>query len=329
MVAYARSNVPQWSVILDRSRSEIFGDARRSLVIELVLIAGATLIGLALLAWILTRARAEARTLGERARNRRQRYEEEHRVAVTLQRSLLSELPRIPGVDSAGRYQAGSTGLEVGGDWYDVVQRPDGIVHISVGDVAGRGVAAAALMGQLRNAFRAYAYDNTSPAEIMWRLIRHMGDDEMATAICITIDPAARLLTYSSAGHPPPLLRDDDSGSTRRLDLAQAPPLGFAAPEAVIEGRLALPARATLLAYTDGVIERRDQVIDEGIERLESAFASADPGLAAGELVDKLIHEVAEVTAADDDVALVVMRFLGRPVAPPEKDRPGDLAARG
>jgi serine phosphatase RsbU (regulator of sigma subunit) len=184
-------------------------------------------------------------------------------------------------------------------------------------------------MGQLRNAFRAYAYDNTSPAEIMWRLIRHMGDDEMATAICITIDPAARLLTYSSAGHPPPLLRDDDSGSTRRLDLAQAPPLGFAAPEAVVEGRLALPARATLLAYTDGVIERRDQVIDEGIERLESAFASADPGLAAGELVDKLIHEVAEVTAADDDVALVVMRFLGRPVAPPEKDRPGDLAARG
>jgi serine phosphatase RsbU (regulator of sigma subunit) len=328
VVAYARSNVPQWSVILDRSRSEIFGDARRGLVIELVLIAGATLIGLALLAWILTRARAEARTLGERARNRRQRYEEEHRVAVTLQRSLLSELPRIPGVDSAGRYQAGSTGLEVGGDWYDVVQRPDGIVHISVGDVAGRGVAAAALMGQLRNAFRAYAYDNTSPAEIMWRLIRHMGDDEMATAICITIDPAARLLTYSSAGHPPPLLRDDDSGSITRLDLAQAPPLGFAAPEAVIEGQVALPAHATLLAYTDGVIERRDQVIDEGIERLESAFASADPSLAAGELADKLIHEVAEVTAADDDVALFVMRFLGSPVAP-EKERPADLAALG
>ena len=328
VVAYARSNVPQWSVILDRPRSEIFGDARRSLVIELLLIAGATLIGLALLVWILARARAEGRALGERARNRRQRYEEEHRVAVTLQRSLLSELPRIPGVDSAGRYQAGSTGLEVGGDWYDVVQRPDGIVHISVGDVAGRGVAAAALMGQLRNAFRAYAYDHTSPAEIMWRLIRHMGDDEMATAICITIDPAARLLAYSSAGHPPPLLRDDDDRSTTRLDCAQAPPLGFASPESVIEGQVALPARATLLAYTDGVIERRDRVIDEGIDRLESAFASADAELAAGELADKLIHEVAEVTAADDDVALVVMRFLGSPVAP-VKDHPGDLAALG
>ena len=104
------------------------------------------------------------------------------------------------------------------------------------------------------------------------------------------------------------------------------PPLGFASPESVVEGQVALPARATLLAYTDGVIERRDRVIDEGIDRLESAFASADPELAAGELADKLIHEVAEVTAADDDVALIVMRFLGSPVAP-GKDRLGDLAA--
>jgi serine phosphatase RsbU (regulator of sigma subunit) len=191
-----------------------------------------------------------------------------------------------------------------------VMQRSDGVVHITVGDVAGRGVAAAALMGQLRNAFRAYAYDHTSPAEIMWRLIRHMGDDEMATAICITIDPASRRLTYSSAGHPPPLLRDDDSGAITRLDLAQAPPLGFASPAAVIEAELALPRRATLLAYTDGVIERRDRVIDEGIDRLEEALRSADPGLSADELADKLVREVAEVTAADDDIALLVMRLL-------------------
>ena len=93
-------------------------------------------------------------------------------------------------------------------------------------------------------------------------------------------------------------------------------------PKPWSKAELALPARATLLAYTDGVIERRDQVIDEGIERLESAFASADPELAAGELADKLIHEVAEVTAADDDVALVVMRFLGSPVACPSRTAP-------
>ncbi|MDP9255603.1 MAG: SpoIIE family protein phosphatase [Actinomycetota bacterium] len=325
VVAFARATVPQWSVILDRPRSEIFGDARRNLLIELALTIGAALFGLALLAWILVRARAESRALGEQARRRRLRYEQEHAVAITLQRSLLSAIPPIPNVDSAARYQAGSTGLEVGGDWYDVLERPDGIVHISVGDVAGRGVAAAALMGQLRNAFRAYAYDHTSPAQIMWRLIRHMGEDEMATAVCITIDPASRRLTYASAGHPPPLLRDDDVGSTTRLDLAQAPPLGFASPDAVSEAEVALPRRATLLAYTDGVIERRDRVIDEGIERLETAFRSADRGLSADELADTLIREVAVVTAADDDIALLVLRLPALPApAEPELAASGD-----
>ena len=326
VVAFAHSKVPQWSVILDRPRSEVFGGARRSLLIELALIAGATLLGLALLAWILNRMRDETHALEEQARRRRLRYEEEHRVATTLQQALLSELPRISAIDSAARYQAGSTGLEVGGDWYDVVQRPDGIVHVSVGDVAGRGVAAAALMGQLRSAFRAYAYDHTSPAAIMWRLIRHMDADEMATAICLTIDPVLRQITYSSAGHPPPLLRDDDSGETTRLGLAQAPPLGFATPEAVIEARVALPSRSTLLAYTDGLIERRDRVIDEGIERLEAAFRAADPGMSAEALADTLIREVAEVTAADDDIALLVMRLLDLPMIV-ESERGGELAA--
>jgi serine phosphatase RsbU (regulator of sigma subunit) len=325
VVAFARSPTPQWTVILDRPRSAIFGDARRNLWIELAITTGAALLGLALLAWILVRARAEARHLGEQARTRRKRYEQEHTVAITLQRSLLSAIPVIDEIDSAARYQAGSTGLEVGGDWYDVVQRPDGIVHITVGDVAGRGVSAAALMGQLRNAFRAYAHDHTSPAEIMWRLIRHMSEDEMATAICMTIDPAARRLTYASAGHPPPLLRDDDTGAVTQLDLAQAPPLGFATPEAVIEAEVALPRRATLLAYTDGVIERRDRVIDEGIERLAEAFGSADPGLTADELADKLIREVAEVTAADDDIALLVLRLLAEPAdAEPDTCASGD-----
>jgi serine phosphatase RsbU (regulator of sigma subunit) len=326
VVAFARASVPQWSVILDRPRSEIFGDARRNLFIELALTTGAALFGLALLAWILVRARAESRSLGEQARRRRLRYEEEHAVAITLQRSLLSAIPSIPHLDSAARYQAGSTGLEVGGDWYDVVERPDGIVHISVGDVAGRGVAAAALMGQLRNAFRAYAYDHISPAEIMWRLIRHMGEDEMATAVCITIDPASRQLTYASAGHPPALLRDDDTRAVTRLHLAQAPPLGFASPDAVVEAKVALPRRATLLAYTDGVIERRDQVIDEGIDRLAQAFRSADPGLSADELANMLIREVAVVTAADDDIALLVLRLPAlSATAQPERASSGDV----
>jgi serine phosphatase RsbU (regulator of sigma subunit) len=321
VLAYARARVPQWTVILDRPRSEIFASARRSLAAELILVGGAALIGLALLAWVIARERLEAREQREAARRRRLRYEQEHRVATTLQRSLLSGVPQIDAVDSAARYQAGSTGLEVGGDWYDVLRRPDGVILVTVGDVAGRGVAAAALMGQLRNAFRAYAYDHSSPAEIMWRLIRHMGVDQMATAVCIAIDPHTRELTYASAGHPPALLRDDSSGVVTRLDLRQAPPLGFVSPEAVHETRIALPRYATLLAYTDGVIERRGEVIDEGIERLESAFRAADRHAPAAELADTVIHDVAEVTAADDDIAVLVMRFLdlaARFESPPE-----------
>jgi serine phosphatase RsbU (regulator of sigma subunit) len=329
VLAYARSSVPQWTIVLDRPRSEIFATARRSLLVEGGVIAAITLIGLLLLARILVRARAEAHEERERSRRRRQRYEAEHEVATTLQRSLLAPIPVIPGIDAAARYQAGSTGLEVGGDWYDVLRRSDGIVHVIVGDVAGRGVAAAALMGQLRNAFRAYAYEHASPAAILSRLIRHMNEDELATVVCIAIDPGASEIVYASAGHPPALLRDDATGAVTRLDLVQAPPLGFASPDAVREARVPLPRYATLLGYTDGVIERRDRVIDEGIERLSAVLASTGRDLSAAALADRVIREVAAVTAADDDSALLVIRLLDIAGADDREDageRPGMLA---
>ena len=310
VIAYARAPVPDWTVVLDRPRSAVFAAARRSLVLELALLAGRGAARPRLLAWVLARMRSHARAQLEDVRERRQRYEEEHQVAMTLQRSLLPSLPPLASIDSAARYEAGSTGLEVGGDWYDVLRRPDGIVHLTVGDVAGRGVAAAALMGQLRNAFRAYAYDHVSPAAIVRGLLRHMSDGEMATTVCITVNPYSGVLTYASAGHPPALLRDDASGAVVRLDDAQAPPLGFASADNVREARVALPASPTILAYTDGVIERRDQPIDRGIERLEAAFGAASTDLSAGELADAMIREVAEVTAADDDIALLVIRIL-------------------
>ena len=143
-------------------------------------------------------------------------FEREHEVAVRLQRSLLSDrLPEVEGVELIGRYNAGGAGLLIGGDWYDAVRRSDGIVHVTVGDVAGHGVTAAVLMGQLRNAFRAHAYEHTSPAAVLQRMLRHVDEDEMATALCLTLDPYTQELTYASAGHPPSLLVDGDSG--RRL----------------------------------------------------------------------------------------------------------------
>jgi serine phosphatase RsbU (regulator of sigma subunit) len=311
VLAFAHSAIPQWTVILDRPRSAVFAAARRTLFLESALLGGVALLDLALLAWIFARARAEARTARERAVRRTLRYQQEHEVAVTLQRSLLADVPPIEAVDSAARYQAGSTGLEVGGDWFDVLRRHDGVIQVTVGDVAGQGVSAAALMGQLRNAFRAYAFEHTSPQEILSRMFRHMGRDDMATAVCIAIDPAAGEISYASAGHPPALLRDDESGSIVQLDAAQAPPLGATDPARVREARLPLPRRATLIAYTDGMIERRDEAIDDGIERLAAALAATPPGETAADLADRLIREVAEVTAADDDVALLVLRFSG------------------
>ena len=169
-------------------------------------------------------------------------FEHEHDLAVRLQRSLLpSDLPSVPGLALAGAYMAGGAGVEVGGDWYDAVVRPDGILQLCVGDVSGRGVAAATIMGRQRGTFRAYAYDCVSPAEILRRMIRHVGADEMITATCVTVDPLAGRIGYSCAGHPPPLLLDSSSGGVRRLDDASAPPLGVAEPDDIVETVAAAP----------------------------------------------------------------------------------------
>jgi serine phosphatase RsbU (regulator of sigma subunit)/anti-sigma regulatory factor (Ser/Thr protein kinase) len=268
-------------------------------------------------------AEEAAETLG-RARS----YEHEHAVAVSLQRSLLSqELPAIEGVELLGRYQAGSAGLEVGGDWYDVVRRSDGIVHITVGDVAGRGISAAVLMGQMRNAFRAYAFDHASPAELLRRMRRHVIGDEMATAVCLTLDPYTRELTYASAGHPPSLLCDAASGAVTRLDRAGAPPLGFAKAETIHEADVPLPAAATLVAYTDGLIERRGWSIDVGIDLLAEVLGAA-AARGADELAATIVADVAATVDSGDDVALLIVRLAGVP-SRMEIEIPGDPTTLG
>src|SRR5262249_15451208 len=124
-----------------------------------------------------------------RALSRARRSEREHDVAVALQRSLLpAALPYVDGIEVAARYNAGAAALEVGGDWYGLIRRPDGIVHLTVGDVAGRGISAAVLMGQLRYAFRALAYELVEPAEIARRLSRLVPEGSMATATFFALD---------------------------------------------------------------------------------------------------------------------------------------------
>ena len=252
-------------------------------------------------------------------------FQREHEVAVRLQRSLLSDrLPEVEGVELIGRYNAGGAGLEIGGDWYDAVRRSDGIVHVTVGDVAGHGVTAAVLMGQLRNAFRAHAYEHTSPAAVLKRMLRHVDDDEMATALCLTLDPYTQTLTYASAGHPPSLLVDGDAAVVSRLGQALAPPLGYVQPSAIREATVELPAGGTLVAYTDGLVERRGWSIDTGIDLLASVLGSSS-SLAAEPLADRIFEEVAPRIGSADDIALLIVRLLEVPRRM-DIEVPGDAA---
>jgi serine phosphatase RsbU (regulator of sigma subunit)/anti-sigma regulatory factor (Ser/Thr protein kinase) len=239
------------------------------------------------------------------ARTRRQ--EREHLVAVELQRSLLpDELPERDNLAFASRYHAGGVGVEVGGDWYDALRRPDGIVHVSVGDVAGRGIRAATLMAQLRNAFRAYALDHASPAAVILRLLRHVPDGNMVTTACLALDPYTRRYDYSLAGHPPVLVLDRASGAVTALSDASAPPLGFASEDAIREGTGMLAGRSTLIAYTDGLVERRGMSIEDGIARVAAILSSAQVETADG-LADAILDAATAGGEADDDTAFLIV----------------------
>ena len=150
----------------------------------------------------------------------REVYEREHTIAETLQRSLLPErLPRIEGLEIAARYLPAGQGAAIGGDWYDALERPDGRVALVVGDVVGHGLRAAAMMGQLRNAFRAYGLAESSPAEVMARVNRLVmsGEEEvMATVLYLVLDRETGEVAFASAGHPPPLVLAADGGRVPR-----------------------------------------------------------------------------------------------------------------
>ena len=242
-------------------------------------------------------------------------YEREHRVAETLQRSLLpAKLPDIEGVTLAARYLPAGEGEAVGGDWYDAAELPDGRVALVVGDVVGHGLRAAAVMGQLRNAFRAYAITDTAPAEIVARLNRLVAsgeEDVMATVLYLALDRDTGEVAYASAGHPPPLLLTADGA--RFLEGGRSVPVGAADLATFREERATLPPDATLLLYTDGLIERRDTPLEDRLAQLAAAAsAGAFPGDASQadleNLCDEILAGVLEGELPTDDVALLAVR---------------------
>ncbi len=235
--------------------------------------------------------------------------EREHRIAETLQRSLLPEgLPDLPGVELAARYVPATDEVEVGGDWYDVIVLPNGQVAVSVGDVAGHGLRAASTMGQLRMAVRAYALEEVSPANVLRRahgLIQQLALAEMATLVHVVFDAESGRVRFASAGHPPPLVIPAE-GPPVYLREGLAPPLG-AVPslDAFEESESELAPGSTLLMYTDGLVERRGVSLGDGLERLLAAAGSRPREL--DELCDEVLRELVG-DEVQDDVALVALR---------------------
>ena len=235
------------------------------------------------------------------------------RMAETLQRSLLSAPPASDGLQVAVRYQAAAQEAQVGGDWYDAFEREDGTLTLVVGDVAGHDRAAAATMAQCRNVLRGVAQTlQAAPAAVLTAFdvaLTALHVDAMATAVLCQVHRlpgGGATLAWSNAGHPPPVLLHAD-GTARLLDTAPDLLLGMQQATERGDHELTLPAGSTLVLYTDGLIERKQQDIDEGIDRLIAAVASLH-GAGPDRLCDALLEQLG---ASTDDVALLVLHIPG------------------
>ncbi|MFF4597620.1 PP2C family protein-serine/threonine phosphatase [Amycolatopsis sp. NPDC001319] len=238
---------------------------------------------------------------------------EDRAAAAALQRSLLpARIASVPGLDFASRYVPGAD-FAVGGDWYDVFPLPGDRLGIVMGDVAGHGLGAAVVMGRLRSALRAYALDAASPAEALAKLSRKMNHFEkgiMATVAYAVVPPDRETLVLSLAGHPPPVLATPGSPA-RLLDVPPDLPVGLGLPPADRRDTVvALPPECTLGFYTDGLVERRNADLDDGLRALTTAMTTGDPEAVCARVMAALVGS----NPAQDDVALLVA--TKRPVRP-------------
>jgi phosphoserine phosphatase RsbU/P len=232
----------------------------------------------------------------------------EDRVAVAaLQRSLVpSALPAVPGAELAARYVPGSGA--VGGDWYDVFTLPGGQVCVTVGDVAGSGLPAAVIMGRMRSTLRAYALETTDPAEVLGRLdhkMQHFEPDALATVVYAVIEPGLRQMHVALAGHFPPVI----AVPGRQAMLAEVRGgalIGIAADVRRPVSTVPVPPGALLCFFTDGLVERPGEVIDEGLDRL-CRVVRAEPAEAACATV---MGAMVGSEPARDDIALLMVRRL-------------------
>jgi PAS domain S-box-containing protein len=236
-------------------------------------------------------------------------YGRERNAALMLQRSLLPRLlPDVTGAAFAVRYRPGAAGAEVGGDWYDVLVLPDGGVAVAVGDVQGRGLVAASVMGQLRAAVRAYALEDHAPKEVLLRadaVLRSLDGGPLATCSYVRLDPAAGELVIANAGHPPPLLAD--LTGTRFVDVDPGLPLGVGGA-VFAQSTVAVAEGSVLVLYTDGLVEDPSTALDAGMARLAAVVGDAVADhLDVEAVADRILERLVPAQHHDDDIALLVL----------------------
>jgi phosphoserine phosphatase RsbU/P len=229
----------------------------------------------------------------------------ERTAAKTLQRSLLpSELPQSPHLRLASRYLPAEHG-GVGGDWYDAFLLPSGDFWVMTGDVAGHGLQPAVIMGRLRSALRAYALEGWSPEKVLDlanQKLRYFEKGATATVVCAVFSPPFDHFQLAIAGHPPPVLVAPGE-SARLLDVKLGPLLGVRSHAEPRSVRIEMPLGGVLLLYTDGLIERRENSLDVGLERLRSAVTADDPEAVCRRVTNALIGD----WSPHDDIAMLAI----------------------
>lgn len=232
--------------------------------------------------------------------------------ALELQRALLpASVPRHRPFDAAARYLPAPGRGEVGGDWYEVIDGPDDALFI-IGDVAGHGATAAGTMAAARFGLAALARHERRPGELLRQVAEHVqfiGEARLVTCCVARLEYATGRLTWATAGHPPPLLADRSGAALLAAD--PGPPLGVVEDQHYQETGTVLDRGTDLVLYTDGLIERRGEHLDAGLERLQRAMAALPRGSGSELIVDGLVAALAG--GADDDVALLTVRWNPKP----------------
>lgn len=259
---------------------------------------------------------------------RAERYDADHELVLAMQRRLLGELPPLTGITTHAVYLPAAPTFAVGGDWYEGLVLAPALMALAVGDVAGHGVAAAADMALVRGMVTARLHSGVAPPDVFAELSAVLGQRSallLASAALVVVDVERGTVTFATAGHPPPLLRLP-GGEVVSLDSANSPLIGAPNSRRVAD-TTPFPPGSTLVMYTDGLVERRDRLVDDGIDQARRCLARLPGDTAGNDLVEALIADLVGEEAAEDDIAVLVVQNTAQPSGAAHEDAGAAVAA--